>query len=106
MDILLSALASDVASRIISFLVAKYRKQTTMDKMITLQQLLLRARTIIEEADGRYISNQGMLLQLRQLRIVMYEGHHVLNTFKRHTEKFFLSLAIDKLEKGRWWSMY
>ncbi|KAF0916318.1 hypothetical protein E2562_005921 [Oryza meyeriana var. granulata] len=86
MDILFSALASEIASRVISFIVAKYHKQTTMDKTIKLHHLLLRARTIIEEADGRYISNQGMLLQLRQLRNAMYEGHHVLDTFKRHTE--------------------
>lgn len=86
MDILLTALASDISSRVISFLVAKYRKQNTMDKMIRLHRLLLRAFTIIEEVDGRYISNQGMLLQLRQLRIVMYKGHYVLDTFKGQAE--------------------
>lgn len=86
MDIIFSALASEIASRTISFIVAKYQKQTTMDKTIRLHQLLLRARTIIEEADGRHISNQAMLLQLRQLRNAMYEGHYVLDTFKGQTE--------------------
>ncbi|KAF0916317.1 hypothetical protein E2562_005920 [Oryza meyeriana var. granulata] len=86
MDILFSALASEIASRIISSIVAKYQKQATMHKMDRLHQLLLRAHTIIGEADGRYISNQGMLRQLRRLKNVVYEGHHVLDTFKRHTE--------------------
>lgn len=85
MDILLSALASDLASRIISYLLLKYQKKTTMDMMDRLHELLLRASTIIEEADGRYISNQGMVLQLRRLREVVYEGHLMLDTFKGHT---------------------
>ncbi|KAF2950891.1 hypothetical protein DAI22_01g220300 [Oryza sativa Japonica Group] len=96
MDILLTALASDISSRVISFLVAKYRKQNTMDKMIRLHRLLLRAFTIIEEVDGRYISNQGMLLQLRQLRIVMYKGHYVLDTFKGHAERCMFGWHMEK----------
>uniref|UniRef100_A0A453DSJ3 Uncharacterized protein n=1 Tax=Aegilops tauschii subsp. strangulata TaxID=200361 RepID=A0A453DSJ3_AEGTS len=33
--------------------------------MERLQQLLLRAHTVVEEADGRYITNSGMLIQLK-----------------------------------------
>lgn len=59
MNILLSALASDIVSRFISSLVVKYQRQSTTDKLARLQQLLLRARTVVEEAEGRHISNQG-----------------------------------------------
>jgi hypothetical protein len=54
-----------------------------MDKLARLEQVLLRAHTIVEEAEGKQISNQGMILQLRQLRKNMYRGYYVLDTYKR-----------------------
>jgi hypothetical protein len=47
-----------------------------------LQQLLLRAHMVVEEADRRYITNSGMLLQLKMLSRAMYHGYHALDTFK------------------------
>jgi hypothetical protein len=44
-----------------------------------LQLLLLRAGTVVAEADGRGITNGGMLLQLKQLREAMYRGYYVLD---------------------------
>uniref|UniRef100_A0A0E0JKF7 Rx N-terminal domain-containing protein n=1 Tax=Oryza punctata TaxID=4537 RepID=A0A0E0JKF7_ORYPU len=39
-------------------------------------------QTIVEEAQGRQISNQGMLLQLKQLMECMYQGYFILDTFQ------------------------
>jgi len=50
---------------------------------LRLEQVLLRAHTIVEEAEGKQISNQGMILQLRQLRKNMHRGYYVLDTYKR-----------------------
>lgn len=44
-----------------------------------LQHLLMRASTIIEEADTRYITNSGMLMQLKMLSEAMYRGHRMLD---------------------------
>uniref|UniRef100_A0A0D9YAY8 Uncharacterized protein n=1 Tax=Oryza glumipatula TaxID=40148 RepID=A0A0D9YAY8_9ORYZ len=52
-----------------------------------LYQLHLRAHTIIEEVDGRYASNQTNQGMLWQLKNVVYEGHHVLDTFRQHPEE-------------------
>ena len=83
MDIVLSVLASEIVSRSISSVIAKYHKQSSMDKLARLEQVLLRAHTIVEEAEGKQISNQGMILQLRQLRKNMHRGYYVLDTYKR-----------------------
>jgi len=47
-----------------------------------LEHVLLRIHTIVEEAEGRCITNRGMLLQLKMLMEGMYEGHYVLDRFK------------------------
>ncbi|KAF0916308.1 hypothetical protein E2562_005911 [Oryza meyeriana var. granulata] len=86
MDTLFFVVASDIISRLISFLVTKYKNPSTADKLERLQGMLLRARTIVEEAQGRQISNQGMLLQLRKLMVGMYQGYYILDTFQEpHT---------------------
>jgi hypothetical protein len=45
------------------------------EKAERLQQLLTRVRTVIEEADGRYIMNSRMLMQLKMLTEAMYICH-------------------------------
>ncbi|RLN35858.1 uncharacterized protein C2845_PM03G31040 [Panicum miliaceum] len=52
------------------------------EKLQRLQLLLLRGRTVIEEADGRRITNSGMLMQLKLLSERMYRGYYVLGSFK------------------------
>uniref|UniRef100_A0A0E0ITN3 NB-ARC domain-containing protein n=1 Tax=Oryza nivara TaxID=4536 RepID=A0A0E0ITN3_ORYNI len=74
METFLSAILSDLASRSISFLVNKCSKPTTPTVEDRLQQLLLRVRIIVEEAEGRLITNQAMLQQLNMLRKEMYKG--------------------------------
>ncbi|GJN17842.1 hypothetical protein PR202_gb04944 [Eleusine coracana subsp. coracana] len=43
--------------------------------------MLLRIDATVEEAEGRFITNQAMLLQLETLRQGMYEGHYMVDTF-------------------------
>jgi hypothetical protein len=52
------------------------------EKVEKLQHLLQRVETIVEEADGRYITNSGMLSQLRVLEFAMYRSYHALHNFK------------------------
>ncbi|KAJ1283132.1 hypothetical protein BS78_03G105500 [Paspalum vaginatum] len=81
MDMVLSAVGGDLVSRFMSFIIEKFQTPfTTGDDRGRLQRLLLRAGTIVKEADGRRVSNHGMLLQLRQLKEAMYRGYYELDT--------------------------
>lgn len=82
MDILISAVASELVSRFISFLSRKYRSQACLeDNIELLQHLLLRVHTVVEEAEGRYIQNSRMLIQLKKLQEAMYQGYDALDTY-------------------------
>ncbi|CAM0879186.1 unnamed protein product [Alopecurus aequalis] len=84
MEVVLSAATGDLVSRFISFLVNTYSDAACSEekRVERLQQLLLRAHMVVEEANRRYITNSGMLLQLKMLSRAMYHGYHVLHTFK------------------------
>uniref|UniRef100_M8AJB3 Rx N-terminal domain-containing protein n=1 Tax=Aegilops tauschii TaxID=37682 RepID=M8AJB3_AEGTA len=86
MEAVLSAVTGDLVSRFYSFLISKYSALTcsgeTHVDVERLQQLLLRAQMVVEEADARYITNSGMLLQLKMLARAMYHGYYALDTFK------------------------
>jgi len=83
MDLASSAVASDLASRFISFLINRFSMGSCgEEKVEKLQHLLQRVETIVEEADGRYITNSGMLSQLRVLEFAMYRSYHALHNFK------------------------
>lgn len=83
--------------------------------MERLQQLPLRAHMVVEEADRRYITNSGMLLQLKMLSRAMYHGYHVLDTFKCNqlikegsneltsTDSFAHILALSEALSCNWW---
>ena len=53
--------------------------------MKRLQDLVVRAHMIVEEAEVRYITNSKMLLQLKKLVEAMYQGYLVLDTIKYRT---------------------
>uniref|UniRef100_A0ACD5URW3 Uncharacterized protein n=1 Tax=Avena sativa TaxID=4498 RepID=A0ACD5URW3_AVESA len=82
MEVAMSAVAGELVSRFISLLINKYYHSSqacSEEKQLErLQQLLLRARTVVEEADGRYITNSGMLAQLKMLADAMYRGYWAL----------------------------
>ncbi|CAO2198448.1 unnamed protein product [Urochloa humidicola] len=85
MEALLSAVASDLVGRLISFLICKFQEPpgSAVADIIRLQRALLRARLVVEEADARLVTNRAMLQQLNQLRGEMCRGAYVLDAFTR-----------------------
>uniref|UniRef100_A0ACD5V316 Uncharacterized protein n=1 Tax=Avena sativa TaxID=4498 RepID=A0ACD5V316_AVESA len=82
MEVAMSAVAGEIVSRFISFLLNKYtRSRPRSEEQVEerLQHLLMRVCTIIEEADKRYITNSGMMMQLKTLSKAMYRGYSVLD---------------------------
>ncbi|KAK1697501.1 hypothetical protein QYE76_014198 [Lolium multiflorum] len=83
MEALVSAVIGDIISRAISIMVEKSRQQTTAEEDLQrLHQLLLRISTVIEEAEGRCISNQGMIRQISIMINQMFRGYYLLDSFK------------------------
>ncbi|CAO2188292.1 unnamed protein product [Urochloa humidicola] len=85
MDSLVSAIASDLLSRVLSMVIERYMRskgEETEHKLQQLQRVLLRIDSTVEEAEGRHITNQTMLRQLDMLRQGMYGGHYMLDTFR------------------------
>ncbi|KAM0873027.1 hypothetical protein ACQ4PT_038346 [Festuca glaucescens] len=82
MEIFLSSVLSELATRSMGLFISKYSKQPVQAMEISLERILLRAQVIIDEAEGRHITNQGMLRQLGMLRDAMYQGFYVLDTLR------------------------
>ncbi|KAK3163553.1 hypothetical protein QOZ80_1AG0005200 [Eleusine coracana subsp. coracana] len=85
MDALLSAVASDLIGRLVSFLIGKYQERggtDSNDVTLRLQRALLRARVVVEEAEGRQITNRAMLQQLNQLRQQLFRAAYALEAFR------------------------
>ena len=82
MDIILSAVLGELASRSINFFITKSCKPKAPDVEDNLQRSLLRAQVIIDEAMGRDITNQAMLQQLEMLRDAMYQACYMHDTFR------------------------
>nr|TKW30218.1 hypothetical protein SEVIR_2G021400v2 [Setaria viridis] len=85
MEVVFTAIMGEIANKSISFLIDKCSNNldtpTEEDRRIkTLQSLLLRACVIVEEADGRNITNQAMVHQLNILRKEMYRGYFVMDS--------------------------
>jgi hypothetical protein len=84
MEPLSNAVLSELVNRSVSFLLAKFEKQTTAstaedDLLRRLRQLLLRSATVVEEAEQRHVTNRAMLQQLKALRDETFRGHYVLD---------------------------
>ncbi|WVZ61653.1 hypothetical protein U9M48_011491 [Paspalum notatum var. saurae] len=63
---------------------SKVMAPTMEDKKLhNLERLLLWVHVIIEEAEGRYITNQAMVHQLNVLRKEMYRGYFIMGNLKR-----------------------
>uniref|UniRef100_A0A0D9WUW5 Rx N-terminal domain-containing protein n=1 Tax=Leersia perrieri TaxID=77586 RepID=A0A0D9WUW5_9ORYZ len=84
METILSAILGDITSRSMSFLINKCSKPKVSNMEERLQRLLLRVLIVVEEAEHRLITNQGMLLQLNILRKEMYRGYYTLDSFRCH----------------------
>jgi hypothetical protein len=81
MEIFLSALLGDLASRSINLLISTRSRPTGMDVGDSLQSAILRAQVIVDEAMGRHITNRAMLQQLDMLRDAMHQACYVHDTF-------------------------
>ncbi|EMS62026.1 hypothetical protein TRIUR3_05645 [Triticum urartu] len=85
MEVVMSAVAGELVSRFISFPLNKYhssRSHSEEKVMERLQHLLMRVCTIVEEADMPYITNSGMMMQLKTLSEAMYQGYHALDNLR------------------------
>ncbi|KAF7066628.1 hypothetical protein CFC21_072578 [Triticum aestivum] len=85
MEVAMSAVAGEIVSRFTSSLLNKYhssRPRLEGKAVERLQHLLMRVCTIVEEADTRYITNFGMMMQLKTLSEAMYRGHSVLDNLR------------------------
>ncbi|KAF8779669.1 hypothetical protein HU200_002419 [Digitaria exilis] len=112
METAITAVAGELLSRFISFTINKFcSSYVCSEKEERLQHLLMRAHTVVEEADGRHISNSGMLMQLKALSEAMYQGYHALDTlrFQLHDEScmnkvsdsFSISSTTTRLKRRR-----
>ncbi|EES01382.1 disease resistance protein RGA2 [Sorghum bicolor] len=85
MELIVSAIMSDLLNRALSKAIQRYRRsraQETEHKLRRLHRVLLKIDATVEEAEGRHITNQAMLRQLQMLRQGMYQGHHMLDTIR------------------------
>ncbi|WVZ61565.1 hypothetical protein U9M48_011419 [Paspalum notatum var. saurae] len=82
MDMLLSTVLGEAIGRSIDFFISKCSKKQEQDVEGRLGSVLIRAQVIIDEAKGRQITNQAMLLQLEMLRGAMHRGYYMLDTFR------------------------
>jgi hypothetical protein len=82
MEIFLSAVFGELVTRSVSFFINKFSKQPVQAMEINLERILLQVQVIIHEAEGRHITNQGMLRQLSMLRDAMYQGFYVFDTLR------------------------
>ncbi|TVU40171.1 hypothetical protein EJB05_13622, partial [Eragrostis curvula] len=102
MDILLSVVASDLVGRLFSFLIGKYQKPGAIDTADRLQRALLRARVIVEEAEGRQIANRAMLQQLSHLRRELCRAAYAIDTFRWRASELSrswrLQVMVESLE--------
>jgi hypothetical protein len=94
MEALISAVLGDIVSRAISVVVKKCREQTTANEETTIEdnlqrlhQLLLRISAVVEEAEGRCITNQGMIRQVSMMIKQMFRGYYLLDSFKCRNKK-------------------
>ncbi|GJN24320.1 hypothetical protein PR202_gb12056 [Eleusine coracana subsp. coracana] len=82
MEIVLSAVLSELTTRSINFFINKISKPTAVDVEDRLRRVLHQAQGIIDEAMGRRITNQAMLQQLDMIRDAMYRGYYMLDVFR------------------------
>ncbi|CAL4950677.1 unnamed protein product [Urochloa decumbens] len=103
MEALLSAVASDLVGRLVSFLISKFQEPGSTDDVVErLQRALLRARVVVEEAEARQVTNRAMLLQLNQLRGEMCRGVYIIDAFTRPAvERGRRSHATARWDTGR-----
>ncbi|PAN05537.1 hypothetical protein PAHAL_1G237200 [Panicum hallii] len=84
METLLSSVLGEVMARSINFILSKVSTPPAPALEDSLQRALLQAQVIVDEATGRHITNQAMLLQLDMLRDAVHKGSYALDNFRYH----------------------
>ncbi|XP_039787170.1 putative disease resistance protein RGA3 [Panicum virgatum] len=69
-------------ARSINFILSKGSTPPAPALEDSLQRALLRAQVIVDEAAGRHVTNQAMLLQLDMLRDAVHKGSYALDSFR------------------------
>ncbi|WVZ61622.1 hypothetical protein U9M48_011470 [Paspalum notatum var. saurae] len=87
MDILLSTILGELATRSINFFISKISKQMPLDVEDRLRMVLLRAQVIVDEAMGQRITNHAMLVQLDLLRDAMHRGYYWLDKVRSQSHE-------------------
>ncbi|KAM0894521.1 hypothetical protein ACQ4PT_024471 [Festuca glaucescens] len=83
MESLIQAVLGDIVGRAISTMVQKCSEQTTAEEDLQrLHQLLLKISVVVQEAEGRCVTNRGMIRQLSMMIKQMYRGYYLLDSFK------------------------
>lgn len=87
MEAAFNAFVEVITSRSASFFIDKCLTPTAQQPMEdqsidSLIRLLRRAHIIVEEAEGRHITNQAMVHQLNILRKEVYRGYYALDKFR------------------------
>nr|CAB3452785.1 unnamed protein product [Digitaria exilis] len=111
-EVIVSAIVSEVFSRSISFLIKTCSKSKRTEpppptpsepeeSLDSLARLLLRIGAIVEDAEGRQITNQAMLQQLSTLRHVMQRGHFTLDALRCHAHDERHQSSADHDEPGQ-----
>uniref|UniRef100_A0A453HMQ2 Disease resistance N-terminal domain-containing protein n=1 Tax=Aegilops tauschii subsp. strangulata TaxID=200361 RepID=A0A453HMQ2_AEGTS len=111
MEVLISAVVGDLVSRFISFLAQNYGTQTCVEEdRRRLELILLRMHMVVEEAEGRQITNRGMFLHLKTLIDGVHLGYYMLDRLKFQSlgeesveddEPYCVHLYMDKCMFGR-----
>ncbi|TKW28213.1 hypothetical protein SEVIR_3G322000v4 [Setaria viridis] len=82
-DAIISAIIGDVVSRAITLLIGRFSNQgSSEDKLQRISHLLIRIHSVVEEAKGRQVSNQGTLQWLSELIESEYQGFYLLDSIR------------------------
>lgn len=88
MEALISAILGDLVGRAISFVIKKRCEQAAEDgDLQRLQRLLKRIHIVVEEAEGRNVTNREMVRQVNIMREQMFRGYYLLDEFKCREKK-------------------
>lgn len=86
MEAIIAAIASDIINRSISYVIRKYSEMTgpKVDdlRLKDLQRLLERVDVIVNEAEGRVITNRAIVHLLNIMRKEMYRGYFTMDSLK------------------------
>ncbi|KAM0894515.1 hypothetical protein ACQ4PT_024465 [Festuca glaucescens] len=88
MEALICAVLGDIVGRAISVVVEKCREQTTAEEDLQrLHQLLLRISAVVEEVEGRCVTNLGLIRQVSMMGEQMFRGYYLLDAFRCREKK-------------------